>query len=165
METSSNSGYRFYLPDDLTTPHMHLALFFIDYVGNVSEPYYLCNTNANQGSNTYTWWIVEKTLTADDISIVVDKAWNNYGTYTATVSIPVGIIVTKVELSSNYGQDVKVNFAGYQKYDNKNLDWNGSSNAYINVAAESSMTISMTLWNGNGAKIKINGIEKSIFGQ
>ena len=81
MEVSGDN-YSFELPD-ITTPNSHIALCFMDSVGNVSQVYWLDKIDG--GGND--WWITDHTLTAADISISSSPATFPGKNQTATLMI------------------------------------------------------------------------------
>lgn len=159
------ADYKFVLPD-VTVPHTHLALFLMDNVGNISVPYYLGNTK----QYTTQWWLVEKTLSANDIDI--SRNGN-----TLSVKLPQGSIVKSVGVTqTNKAANTtatsvdSVSFKGYSK----DPALNKLSDGWVIVKDGSAETdnVGMTVtlkdipdasWQDQVISLKINGVEKKAF--
>ena len=76
---------------DVTTANSHIALFFKDWVDNVSEPYYL----GDRTDETVQWWILDNRLSQMTIT-PPSGGWKANEAHKFTVSIPEGSIVKSV---------------------------------------------------------------------
>ena len=155
MEVSGDN-YSFELPD-ITTPNSHIALCFMDSVGNVSQVYWLDKIDG-KGND---WWITAHELTANDISISSSPATfpGKNKTATLTITLPKGMVVKTVAYT-DCSQDGNINFSDYAQGD---ANWSGTDNkSWINI---NTMTVKVKFTNdsGSGAKITINGVSKKIF--
>lgn len=159
------ADYKFNLPD-VTVPHTHLALFLMDNVGNVSVPYYL--GNASRSSDQ--WWLVEKTLSADDIGITRNES-------TLSVQLPHGTIVKSVDVTQTNKADNttatsvdSVSFEGYSKDPALNKLSDGWVIVKDGAAETDNVGMTVTLkdipgasWQDQVISLKINGVEKKAF--
>lgn len=92
QEGTINSGGVFGLTlPDVTTANSHIALFFKDWVDNVSEPYYL----GDRTDETVQWWILDNRLSQMTIT-PPSGGWKANEAHKFTVSIPEGSIVKSV---------------------------------------------------------------------
>ena len=154
--TTSNGSYVFTIPD-VTVPHTHIGVFFKDAVENVSEVYYF----GNKDDYKYQWWLVENTITAANITITPSSEFSNPVTdYTLTVVLPQGTILHKVEATN-----ASIESVSFSSYTQGNFSWNGSdtgnTTGYVYIPT---MTVTLKDVNSQDAKLKINGVEKYIFG-
>ncbi|MBO7421824.1 MAG: hypothetical protein J6T99_00360, partial [Oscillospiraceae bacterium] len=88
--TPVSSQYVYALPD-VTTPHHYLALFLMDKVGNVTEPFYIAKNN----ESTVQYWLLNNLLTQEngEASITPKKTWTSSDNdYTFEVKLPKGSI-------------------------------------------------------------------------
>lgn len=153
--TTSNGSYVFTIPE-VTVPHTHIGVFFKDAVENVSEVYYF----GNKDHYEYQWWLVEKDITADNISISPSAAFSAETTeYTLTVELPQGTILHKVETTNG-----TVDSVAFSSYTAGTFSWNGSDkgndSGYVYIPT---MTVKLKNVNSNEVKLKINGVEKAVF--
>ena len=153
--TVSGENYVFTIPE-VTTPHKHIGIFFKDAVENVSEVYYF----GNKDDYRYQWWLVEKDITADDISITPSADYAQGTTsYTLTVTLPEGTILRKIETTVG-----NVDSVAFSSYTQGNFSWNGSdpgaSTGYVYIPT---MTVTLSNVNSSDATLKINGVGKTIF--
>lgn len=101
-------NYEFTLPD-ITTPHCHLALFFMDALGNISPAYYI----GSIGDWFYQWWIMAPELSTENVTIsnvcVYDNSaengetneigWKGSQDYLVSIKLPKGAVIHSVSLS------------------------------------------------------------------
>lgn len=101
-------NYEFTLPD-ITTPHCHLALFFMDALGNISPAYYI----GSIGDWFSQWWIMAPELSTENVTIsnvcVYDNSaengetneigWKGSQDYLVSIKLPKGAVIHSVSLS------------------------------------------------------------------
>ncbi len=145
---------------DITTPHTHLALFLQDALGNY-DVYYI----GNIGSAYQQWWILDKEITASDITTTATPTAWAAGTseYTVTVNIPVGMIVYSIAAENASVKEFK--FYDYVPRINNNSHTQEQpsrdelANGWINVEYLTLKLDGITPgWSAQDVKIKINGV-------
>lgn len=157
--------YEFKMPDDITTPHVHLALFLMDGVGNISEPYYLGNNTNKQ----YQWWLVKNkapgTVTITDTSNET-PAFTSNGSYELNVSLDTGVQIEKITAENATVKKVELNgydgtrWSGdpkptYNK-EGENAGYFANKELWVNVAGLK-VTLDVTQdWTAKTVNLKIN---------
>ena len=157
-KTISQKGYYAFELPDITTPHCHIALFFMDGVGNVSEPYYLGDKN----SENVQWWLLDND--PQNISITKDGTTElpvfdeNVSTYVLNVAMEPGAVIRTITAN-----DATVDSVVFNDYDGDawNNGTDGNQPTYNKTGNDAGYFANRTPWlNMSSIKVTLTNVKK-----
>lgn len=157
-----NSNYVYALPD-VKTPHHYLALFLMDKLGNITEPYYIAKNN----DSTIQYWLLDNLLNQEneEVSITPTEDWKSSSNdYTFDVKLPKGSVINYVTATVN-GKTLtvkEVKFSDYTKnqpsFNNGVLSIPNNGSGWVNI--DKGLTVKVAKitqsWNPKSVTIQFN---------
>lgn len=157
-----NSNYVYALPD-VKTPHHYLALFLMDKLGNITEPYYIAKNN----DSTIQYWLLDNLLNQEnvEVSITPKEDWKSSSNdYTFDVKLPKGSVINYVTATVN-GKTLtvkEVKFSDYTKnqpsFNNGVLSVPNNGSGWVNI--DKGLTVKVAKitqsWNPKSVTIQFN---------